>query len=90
MIKQQNIHYSLLLILLVSACDKVGDCQSAGGRWVEEIGECECTYQERENYDIHITQEELEACMKPRPQEDEDQQESDEEENNKEESNNAD
>ncbi len=78
--KQQNIYYSLLLILLVSACDKVGDCQSAGGRWVEEIGECECTYQERGNYDIHITEEELEACMKPRPQEHEGQQEDEKEE----------
>ena len=46
---------------------KIDSCQDAGGQWVEEIGECECTYEERGNYDIHITEEELKACMKPRP-----------------------
>ena len=56
----------VLVIFLFSSCDKIGDCQDAGGRWVEEIDECECTYEDRGNYSIHITEEELKACVKPR------------------------
>lgn len=53
----------------LTACDPIGDCQDAGGRWVEEIGECECTYEDRGNYNIHITDEEYEACRKEVPNE---------------------
>ena len=50
----------------LGSCDRVGDCLDARGRWVEEIQQCECTYRERGNYSIHITDEELAACVKPR------------------------
>lgn len=54
-------------LLLLAACDPVGACNDAGGRWVEEIGECECTYEDRGNFDIHITEEEYEKCRKTIP-----------------------
>lgn len=53
--------------LLLASCDRVGDCNDAGGRWVEEIGECECTYEDRGNFDIQITDEEYAKCRKTVP-----------------------
>ena len=62
----------VLISLFLSGCTqlKIDQCLDDGGRWVEEIGECECTYEERGNYNTSITEEELKACMKPRPEKD--------------------
>jgi len=57
----------LLGIIWFWPTDPVVDCLDAGGRWVEEIGECECTYEDRGNHDIHITDEEYAACRKEIP-----------------------
>ena len=51
-----------LICLALGACDPIGDCNDAGGRWVEELGECECTYEDRGNYSPHISDEEYEKC----------------------------
>jgi len=60
----------LLILLLLSGCTQIeiDRCLDAGGRWGEEIGACECTYEDRGNFRTQITEEELKACMKPRPQ----------------------
>ena len=60
----------LLVLLLLGGCTQIeiDRCLDAGGRWVEETGECECTYEDRGNFNTQITEEELRACMKPRPQ----------------------
>ena len=54
----------LFLLVVFWPTDPVIDCLDAGGRWVPELEECECTPEDRGFPDTLITPEEYEVCRK--------------------------
>ena len=46
-------------VLVISACDRRGDCLDDGGYWVEETDSCECTYEARGHYTKNPTEEQI-------------------------------
>lgn len=58
--------FLFLQVIVLTGCEdwRVDSCLDNGGRWNEEIQECECTYKERGNKNLNPSKEEIEQCSK--------------------------